>query len=657
MRYALRRIQDSPFRLPIIKISHHIAVRMWRRHYLRHRATIVWRNPQSIDVALSTLVTAGQRFAENLRRRYADDLDYSNRTRARAAMVLSGRFPVLGYGIIRIPEGSGWHEDAFHGSRWGMDYFADIDILQRNATSDVKVPWELSRLQFLVWLAERACLAAEEERTECVTRLEEILDDWIEANPVGFGVNWACPMEVAIRLANVLVACSIAGQFMKRKRLRRALELVDESRRFIARFPELSDIPGNHYLADLMGLAVAEVMLGEYPDISRSAVQRFAKEAAKQFELDGCHIERAPIYHRLCLDMLLLVASALRGGGHQLPNLLEEAIHRANAFCEFLVDQSDRLPVMEDSDSGHIIWVGQDHRDYQPTRAIVRSMFGGPGSATSDAEGSDYAALMACLGDASDADPGRQHVEGKEPRPPSAGVRSGFVVLRGGPWHVVLRAGQRGLNGHGGHDHDDQLSIWASYDGIDFIVERGCHSYSLSEKVRALDISASSHSRLTLQYEGRQNEAPARFLARSPRSPIAYVEVNPTSAESISAEGTIRLGARAKECTWTRFVEIKQTNHRWSLKVCDDWDSKMPVRPVVRWFLLTPQATQQSSGSPKVHVTNLGRNDTGEWREAQIARHYGRWESAPCLSIVARSECLAGRIETHFDEVDFAPRS
>ena len=75
--------------------------------------------------------------------------------------------------------------------------------------SDIKVPWELSRSQHLPMLAAAHRLTGEERY------LDEIgaqLDSWIAANPVEFGPNWACTMDVAIRAANWVAALALCAE-------------------------------------------------------------------------------------------------------------------------------------------------------------------------------------------------------------------------------------------------------------------------------------------------------------------------------------------------------------------------------------------------------------------------------------------------------------
>ena len=71
--------------------------------------------------------------------------------------------------------------------------------------ADVKVPWELSRLQFLPRLAIFS-IAKPEVLSQNIIEFKNVVFDFEINNPVGFGVNWVSPMDVAIRLANIGLA-------------------------------------------------------------------------------------------------------------------------------------------------------------------------------------------------------------------------------------------------------------------------------------------------------------------------------------------------------------------------------------------------------------------------------------------------------------------
>ena len=66
----------------------------------------------------------------------------------------------------------------------------------RPGNADVKYPWELSRSQHWITLAQ-AWQVTRDERF--AREIANELKDFIEANPVGVGINWTCTMDVTLR--------------------------------------------------------------------------------------------------------------------------------------------------------------------------------------------------------------------------------------------------------------------------------------------------------------------------------------------------------------------------------------------------------------------------------------------------------------------------
>ena len=83
------------------------------------------------------------------------------------------------------------------GTTWPPAWWRDLDYAQLDQPSDVKVPWEISRLQWLLPAGQAYLLDGDERHAQVV---RETLEEWIEANPYGASVNWASPMEAAIRI-------------------------------------------------------------------------------------------------------------------------------------------------------------------------------------------------------------------------------------------------------------------------------------------------------------------------------------------------------------------------------------------------------------------------------------------------------------------------
>ena len=106
----------------------------------------------------------------------------------------------------------------------------------------MKIPWELSRLQWLHPVGQAYLLTNDEVYAEYS---KGILLSWMESNPWGVGVNWSCTMEAAMRVLSWtwlyrVFADSKAWQDNDFK-----LELLDalyEHLVFVERYIEISDV-------------------------------------------------------------------------------------------------------------------------------------------------------------------------------------------------------------------------------------------------------------------------------------------------------------------------------------------------------------------------------------------------------------------------------
>ena len=103
-----------------------------------------------------------------------------------------------------------WQLDFKSGYRWSeKTWYKDIEYANCLG-ADVKVPWELARMQHLpicVWsyhLAKKGTKGFEDPEIY-ISEFKHQIYDFVANNPTRFGVNWACAMDVAIRVANWLV--------------------------------------------------------------------------------------------------------------------------------------------------------------------------------------------------------------------------------------------------------------------------------------------------------------------------------------------------------------------------------------------------------------------------------------------------------------------
>ena len=155
-----------------------------------------------------------------------------------------------------------WNVDFKSGACWPARYFRDIPTLHTQRPSDIKVPWELSRLQWLL-PAGQAYLLTADERFAAAAR--NILQQWLTANPVGRGVNWAIAMEPALRIFSWiwLFRAFAASHAWKDEGFRaQFLSTLYAHGQFVARNIERAELNGNHFTADCAALVVAGAFFG-----------------------------------------------------------------------------------------------------------------------------------------------------------------------------------------------------------------------------------------------------------------------------------------------------------------------------------------------------------------------------------------------------------
>jgi len=75
---------------------------------------------------------------------------------------------------------------------------------------------------------------------------------------------------------------------------------------------------------------------------------------------------------------------------------------------------------------------------------------------------------------------------------------SGYYILRNDKIYIIIKCGPNGMNGNGGHTHNDQLSFELNISGKDFIIDPGTYVYTAGYKLRNLFRSTYMHNILQI---------------------------------------------------------------------------------------------------------------------------------------------------------------
>ncbi len=231
-----------------------------------------------------------------------------------------------------------WHLDFKSGYRWRESHWAADTPIGHLPAVDAKLPWELSRMQHLAVLAWAYTLArnghaALAPASSYLMAFRNQVLDFIATNPPRFGINWRCTMDVAIRAANWVIAHDLFRSFGARfdDAFTAVLKasLVDHGRYIIEHLEFYPEGRGNHYLANIAGLAFVAAGLprsGETDCWLAFAVQELCEETTYQFGVDGANFEASTSYHRLAAEMVVFASALVTG----LPAAKREALANAN---------------------------------------------------------------------------------------------------------------------------------------------------------------------------------------------------------------------------------------------------------------------------------------------------------------------------------------
>ena len=238
-----------------------------------------------------------------------------------------------------------WQLDFKSGFRWDETEWSH-DIKYGNVQgADIKVPWELGRMQHLVWLAYAYKLQitnyelrieddnkqetinnhqlpiTEDGQTDNGQRItdnkhvfefrNEILD-FIASNPPRFGVQWMCSMDVGLRAVNWLVAYDLfkssGVEFDEEFENSFAESIFVHGLHISQNLEWSSGLRGNHYFTNICSLLFISSYLGTN-ELTNTwlafALQELINETEEQFLSDGGNFEASIPYHFYGFETLL----------------------------------------------------------------------------------------------------------------------------------------------------------------------------------------------------------------------------------------------------------------------------------------------------------------------------------------------------------------
>jgi hypothetical protein len=361
-----------------------------------------------------------------------------------------------------------WRSDWKSGREWELRLHHQIEFRASTDGSDVKSCWEPSRFHFAVRLGQAYRLTGNPRYAE---HFHDLLEDWRQQNPLACSINWTSPLEVGIRVVNLASALALAAPALGPRRIRGILHDVAIHGAFIARNLEYTDVRGNHYTGNLLGLLVAGALLDGVVEEAggwfKIAAERIPEEILLQYTPDGVNHEKSVPYHRFVTEMFLLAGIVLERAGRPLSAPCLERLAAAVRFTSACIRPDGTTPIIGDNDNARALplFPGDPVR-HGHLLPLGRELLGPlPGLGGGD----PWEAVW--VG-------GRIPEDAEGTRGSQCFPDGGFYVGRVADHHLMVDAGSVGLQSGGCHGHHDMLSFDLALGGVAVVVDPGMPAYT-----------------------------------------------------------------------------------------------------------------------------------------------------------------------------------
>jgi len=404
--------------------------------------------------------------------------------------------PILG---LRFPEG-------FPHKQWNPS--------MRPGLADIKWPWEIGRCQHWVTLGQAFRLTGDERYAAEIVRQHA---DFMQANPVGIGVQFVCTMDVAIRAFNWALAFELirASSSFDLSAMASAYQSLFDLGVFIeGNLENKYEVTSNHFLSNVVGLYAVGVTCRDL-----AAGQRWIRQTREWLETemrvqvldDGLDYESSIPYHRLVAELFLGAARLADFTDAPLSEFYRGRLRQMVDAHLTVLRPDGLMPQVGDADDGrlHIFtdygsWKPQDGRHLAGPAA---AMFNEPAWFAAGGDTGLWEATWWGLPVPSSAE-----VERLAPVArlfPDAGL----AVSRHGDTYLLVTNGRVGTNGFGNHKHNDLLSFEFHAGGSPLVVDPGSYVYTSDPDARNLFRSTRTHN--SLQIDGvEQNDLRLDYLFR-----------------------------------------------------------------------------------------------------------------------------------------------
>lgn len=410
-----------------------------------------------------------------------------------------------------------WHSNFEDDRIWPMDNYIDLDYSGEKRPGDVRQVWELNRHQYFVTLGKAYVLTGNEKYSK---EFVDQLTDWIETNPVPYGINWLHSQETALRMQSWIWSYYFfrnSALFTKELKLL-FFKMIYKHAEYTYWHLSRNPVTHNHLISEICGLIIFCFLFPEFKNSEKwfnEMMRIYNREIEKQIWEDGPSGELSTNYHLFVLDSLLIVKALLNKNGISLPLKTDNRIEKMIEYSMFMTRPDGTIPKFGDNDSGRAYRLvnlnPEDRRSYLSTGTVFYKR----GDFKFVSSGFSVETLL-LLG--SNGFNIYNSVESREPDKKSsfftgAGIgyfrndwteKSDYFAFRGGP--TSLRN-----NVSTSHNHADFLSFEFYSKGKNIFIDPGTYLYGKDDRWRFYFRKTMAHNTVEIDGNDSLNVTASRF--------------------------------------------------------------------------------------------------------------------------------------------------
>ena len=430
--------------------------------------------------------------------------------------ICSGRYPLLSYETPELGFQPKWNRDFVSGAEWPCVPCEFRECLRQDG-SDIKVPYELSRLQFLPVLGKAFVVSGD---ASCRRAAMALLSHWIEANPVLHGVNWTLAMEAALRGMSICFLLNLLAPFSADEQpwLKTATRSLAEHLLFIEGHSEFSHlVSSNHYLSNIVGGYCLSVFLeGNGMAARRRRYRRkIEAEMARQVYEDGADYEASTGYHVLVTQFFTTAFLLMRADGQSaIAPAFAERLRLMFRFLGMLANSRGELPHVGDCDDGRTEFLLDDLHQMllvplaERNSLRVSHLLGIGQRLFGERRGSGDDAAWYGLTDTEADSFGEPRATFQAASSVAVIPQGGIGIVRNGAAELLFFAIPNGIHGKGSHTHNDKLSFVLRIAGREVFCDPGTGCYTRDMATRNRFRGTAAHNTISIDRAEQNRIAP-----------------------------------------------------------------------------------------------------------------------------------------------------